>query len=317
MIIIVGTYVFSQRYTDLKDLNVFDPNETNWEAVLNELGIDPAVEISSPRALNQALGSALRKRDKNFSINTVSVKMINLQDALRSKKYTLFDLKVKPRIPEARFLSLFGLLKDPLNSSRIKQIMARYSVSKENKILIFCDSGFSSKVGALILAFHGYDASYGRLIDVNDPRYLLSPYKKGKVQNNIFFKRFNMQEAIERKDVCIFIVFGEREGSISKFLMPSYKRHRDSIEGNTAALAKKTFSELGKRKLLKVIKASPEVEVKNPLLKKHLVEEITNADLGKAKIICFGKMHAFITALFLDYRNATDVKTLYVVNPRR
>jgi rhodanese-related sulfurtransferase len=187
---------------------------------INEYGIDSA--INSDREWERFLkqfggesGESLRglaelNIGKSFQFAGASVSPIKLEDAVRNSSYRIFSVYDADKLsPDVNYKKtrLCDLVLFPEKAFYFNQMIEKYSISKTDKIVIFCDHGQTALSVALIFAFRGYNVSYATLTSIGDLRFVNQ--NEGV---DIFIDVLNEEAA----DTYTYFVFGA-EDSLNEF----------------------------------------------------------------------------------------------------
>jgi rhodanese-related sulfurtransferase len=280
VILIISSFVIGFRFQETKKLNTRVIGDTGsefeqWQEFMSESGFK-VYENQSNHDLKTQFDN-----QKNVYLPTLNktIKRVNLEKAIQNNNYKMFFIYPHERAYVVNSTSSeFGeLAYFPHDKELFKKLIKTYNVSKDDKILLYCESGWSAKTIAVIFAYYGYSADYSSLTDIKNLDYIDSefvndyrkeiivlPLKKGKGDKYIYF--FMNQNCI-----------GE----------PGLKKLGSSIVDNTKFI--KIHQSFGKGELLEP------------------------GDLKNVKVICKDNIHCFLTRHYLLYINAQEIDKIYIV----
>ena len=273
----------SQRYIALKNINQYSTGNAvleykTWKDYLNQFAQNENQENLRGRDLKDFVKD-------NVPETLPNLKKINLEEAIYNGSYKIFSVYRSRKgfredvpVSASRFTDLSH---DPANDEFFDYLMYVYNISKNDKIVLFCDAGFTAKTIAFIFAFRGYDVFYATMRDIKDRSLLEEPSEDEK---ELFIDILNKGN----DEKHILFIFTEEDANIidDKELLELTDNNIIFIDVNNLNL------KLGSNQ--------------------PLTNNISHEKIMASKIICINEVHCFKTINYLGYLNETDIEKVYL-----
>jgi len=141
-----------------------------WQDFMKELGYDVTAKDKS-EGLNLVLKNTTEIYIPDFN---KTIEYINLRQAIDNGSYRLFFIYPSYRVIglDTQQTKLSLLLYRPHDKELFQNLTREYNINKQDNIVIYCETGYSSRTIAVIFAYNGYDVKYSSLKDIQGSNYL-------------------------------------------------------------------------------------------------------------------------------------------------
>lgn len=308
-IILVGAVVL--RYGTLKEVNRFDSaadsvqNET-WTQFLNNLGIQPRDGYGYQQWFEEFSKIGLDTR------RISSIPPGDLQAAISDSQYKVLgvhcsQLNVVDAIQGCR-LGL-EIMADPGNGQLIEKLMSEYNLSRDDKIVAYCESGSRSSWIALILGYHGYNVQWASYRDIEDMDLFNFGFERGVPAKNIFIDVLEPKESEEYIYIIVeeYILMDSHGNDLGIFL----KDAKNLTPKNVALLSAVENGRVRNTPELLHISLTGEEDYKRLEWTVDSTEPFDTENFKNAKVICKDKFQCLITKYYLEYLNDPHIDKIY------
>jgi len=312
MIITGGIFLFSllsiflvvtSRYAVLKEVNQFDSGmnfskSSQWASFLDKLNLQQNTWRDEFYYIGQGLRTSLVES------------VVDLQEVLEDDTYKLLGVNCSrltlPNTIRGCDLGI-EILIYPDNEERIVQLMRENNISKDDKLLVYCESGYRSSLVALVLDYYGYNVKYAALNNMKDLESIDFGFDGNESERKIFVDILDPK----KDEYYTYFILNENDAN-EDFFQVNWEDYTDLKH----FMILKGVEEVGGKYTGEVFNYPQ--RLKNVTINKddntwsyYETEAFSLEDLINSKIVCLDKLHCFTTKYYLEYLNVPYVEKIY------
>ncbi len=299
VLILVTSFFVSLRFLELRRLNTFkSPQEDvlsyKWNSFIRETGLNETEDSIH----NWKYGFDYLDQ------STVDdyTKRINLDEAINNDSYKVLTFNLDYKINNATKIYAVPFLTYPDNLTKLENYMEKLNLSKKDKIVFVCYSGYTSSRVSMVLNFYGYDTKYSSLMysdGINNYYY--------EFEDNIDFDYKTQSSNVLNVLIDKFSPDREKENYVVLLFDRTYRNIL-----NSKSLISSVRNNITVVSIDGVMPLPSEFMVES-FNKERIISKDTSV-FNDRKIICIDKIHCQFSKYFLDYYNIS-VEKVYLHDP--